>query len=212
MKNDADWQIDWSKEPDLARLNHIYTLFKVDVRAAIEELKLLAQKGSLASMMYLGQLYRFGGRIDALEWPKPRHFVATDLHESEYWFRQAAKTGNIVAHYHLGRTLLKLRKYDEAKAALEFGVDRNFAPAIHMLGRMHLTGRGVEKNKEKARKLFERAAADGNILAKLSMARSFADAHESFPTRVRGRWLSLKALCEAVASYWSDGFPNNRLR
>lgn len=86
------------------------------------------------------------------------------------WFKKAADSGSAEGMFYSARLLDKQGLHEEAVAYLRSASDQGYAPALCRLGRMYLSGRGVDTNAEVAYKLLERAATMGNVFAKRELA------------------------------------------
>jgi TPR repeat protein len=146
--------IDWTREPDMNALNHAFGLLSRDPEEALVELKALADRGSIGSMLYIAHTYRK---------------LKGDLLQSNEWFRRAMNAGSLIGSYELGRNYCTAKNYLEALDVLKVGEANDYAPSIHLLGVMYWKGFGVEKDIDKARKLFERAAELGHAYAKRNL-------------------------------------------
>jgi uncharacterized protein len=151
-------QMDWAKEPDMESLTRAHSLLASDPGQALTELKALADRGSVMSMLYIANAYRNGVGS------------GTDLQQAEEWYRRAMDRGSVLGSYELGRVYYEMENYPKAEKAFRAGESQNYAPSINMLGMMHLGGTGVEQNTGKARDLLERASALGHIFAKRNLA------------------------------------------
>jgi uncharacterized protein len=145
-------------EPDENALYQAYTLFSTAPEQALDVLKSLAERGSVMSMLYVGEAYRFGKGIDI------------DLVQSQRWFERAASCGSLLGAYEFGRLLYEQKRYNEAIAAFEIGARQSYGPSLNMLARMYLNGQGVSTDINRGRELLEDATAIGNVFAKRSLA------------------------------------------
>jgi TPR repeat protein len=150
--------IDWSVEPDLEALRRARALLKTDKAQALRELAPLAERGSLVAMNFLGGCYSVGDTV-----PK-------DIERAEALFRRASDAGSIEGTYKLG--LLMRREGDFSKAVGAFIVCAavEYVPGMDKLGIMYLKGEGIEPDTAKARALWERASAKGNLWARRHLA------------------------------------------
>jgi TPR repeat protein len=146
--------IDWTREPDKEALNHAFNLLSSDPEEALVELKALADRGSIASMLYIAHTYRK---------------LKGDLLQSNEWFRRAMNAGSLLGSYELARNYREANNHSDALEVLRVGESDGYAPSIHQLGVMYWKGLGVDKDTDKARKLFERASALGHVYAKRNL-------------------------------------------
>jgi len=124
-----------------------------DVQQGLENLKELAERGSVISKIYLAEAYEKGVAGDP------------DLATSVDWLRRATESGSSYAFYKLGRLWLRTRQYARAYEAFRTAAGDNFAPAQALLGEMYLKGAAVQKNVDRAIEFFEQAASQGNLYA-----------------------------------------------
>src|SRR5436190_5918582 len=132
-------------EPDLAHLREARLRLDREPERALQELKWLASRGSVMSLIYIGETYARG------------RGVKVDLEEAMSWYKQAAETGSALAQHLLGRAYFKQRKMEEALACFRRAAAQDYAPPIYFLGRMNCWGTGMPRNIEEGTRLFERA-------------------------------------------------------
>ena len=158
---------DWTREPDLELLRRAHGLLESDSKQALMDLKALADRGSLMSMLYIANAYSKGKG------------TAVDMQQAESWYRRAMNAGSVLGSYELGRIHYERKDYSKAEESFNVGAGQNYAPSLHMLGLMFLSGAGVKKDLSKAKQLLENATALGHVFAKrnlgsLLMAGSYA--------------------------------------
>jgi TPR repeat protein len=133
-------------------------MLKIDRRAAVSELEELADKGSVASMLYLGWSYSaIAGGID-------------NATLAEAWLRRAAEHGSLLARFYLGSIYRKAGQLKAAVAEYTLCVAGEYMPALYRLGVMYYRGEGVIKDVDMARELWVRAASGGHIYARRNLA------------------------------------------
>ena len=174
-------------EPDLARLTEACDLRTKDPERSVREFEALANSGSVRSMNYLGEAYRFGIG------------VAVDLQRAETWFVRAAECGHSVAANQLGGVRLKLGKHQEALEAFKVAAAGNNMLAMTMLGYMYRKGIGTSKNLDAARDWYERASALGQLVARGQLGSVLIFGHFGLREKLRGAKLILQADREAFA-------------
>ncbi len=130
---------------------------------AIELFRIGASNGHAASIAALAVLYEHGLVVEENH-PKAAHY-----------YRSAAEKGNEHAQFNLGRMLYISGDYDEALNWLSRGMEREHSSSIVYLARAYEYGNGVEQNYEKARKLYEKAAALEDTDAQLQLAYWYRD-------------------------------------
>ena len=133
---------DWSKEPDLEHLREAQGLLASNPEQALVELKALADRGSIMSMLYIADSYK-RGTISKI-----------DLAQAEHWYRRAMNAGSLLGSYELGRLYYQMKNYPNAEEAFRVGERKDYPPSLHALGLMHLKGFGFEKDVSKARDLW----------------------------------------------------------
>lgn len=177
------------QEPDLDGLIHAVGLLDSDPLHAEQELKVLAEKGSVNSMLHLGHLY----------WVRSPELGGADLIQSENWFLSAYKIGSIEATFYLGRLYLKKTEFAKAREVFQAGAERGYAPSIFHLGRMYKDGMGVDKRRDIACTLFERASALGHISSKRYLGLLFLSGRFGFSNIFKGLELVMQSSKECVA-------------
>jgi TPR repeat protein len=165
-----------------------------------------AQWGELDSMLYIGVAYARGESP-----PLPAH-VRADLAEAEFWFKRAIDKRYPQAFYWLARLYWKQRKYDAMKIVLEDGVAAGDAPSMSLLGRLHLSGKILEKDLPKAAALLQTASAKGSVVAKIGLGRSLLTSRKGSPAWFRGLWIYLSSLVIGIAIAITKGVGDERLR
>ncbi len=197
---DRDLRRSWLVEPDQAALSRAHRLLRSDPKKAVIEMRALAERGSIMSMLYVGQAYRRGTGTDV------------DSRTAEKWYRRAADAGSLSAYYFLGRLYLVEKRYDEARDVFEYASERNYAPATHFLGRMHFAGKGVPKDPEKGEQLLKCAASAGSVYAKAGLAQFLIRRHSSPRSTLRGMRLCIEALFQFLLVLLTEGLTSDRLR
>jgi hypothetical protein len=175
-------------------------MLQSDSANALIELKALAESGSIMSMVYLGDAYKLGKG------------TKIDLSRAEEWYRRAADKGSLLGSYSLGRLYFRLKRYVEAKNAFSVAAARDYIPAVHFLGRMYASGKGVEKDSVKAEQLLERASKNGSVLAKGVLAYLLTHGHLSPLRFLRGMWLYLGMWVDLFIVVCTEGRTSDRLR
>ncbi len=85
-------------------------------------------------------------------------------------FCKVAASKSRRAMYELGRAYAANQQFPEAIGAYHKAADKGSTSAMIELGTLFANGTGVAKNQDEARKLFERAAAAGNLRGVASLA------------------------------------------
>jgi TPR repeat protein len=189
----------WDNEPDLAQLQLAHALLATDPAKALVELKALADRGSVMSMLYIAHAVRNGAGTQV------------DLPLAEEWYRRAASRGCLSASYEVGRVCLDMQDYPKAVEAFRNGAAKNYPPSLHFLGMMYLKGQGVQKDVSRARALFEQAVSRGNVFAKRSLGVLLMRGGFGLFAVARGVWLFASGLKDVVFVVVKDRF-SDRLR
>ena len=147
----------WESEPDLDALRRSHAMLAANPLEALKELRKLADRGSVMSMIYIANSYRTGVGTDK------------DLYQAQEWYRCAAQKGSPLAAYELGRIYLEENNYVKAREAFESGSAKNYAPSMHMLARMYLLGTGVTRDISRAKDLLEQAVSLGHVFSKRNL-------------------------------------------
>jgi TPR repeat protein len=187
----------WKNEPDMTQLRHAYSLRSTDPAQSLAELRALADRGSLASMVYLAEAYTKGLG------------TSVDLLQAEEWYKRAAQGGSVLASYHLGRSYLAKNDYLNAMKAFESGALAGYMPSTRQLGGLYLRGTGVERDLNKAREFFERASASGNVFAKRDLAYLLIRGHFGFLQILRGAGLFFTAIKDLTVVILTDPTREN---
>jgi serine/threonine protein kinase len=124
-----------------------------------------AELGDTSAMLELGESYSSG------------EGVPQDENKALSWFRRAADAGNPSAMVSLGGMYsLGIDGGDpndqEAARWFQKAADHDNSAALYDLGTMYEAGRGVAKNMEKAKDLFERSASLGNTEAQRHLSQT----------------------------------------
>jgi TPR repeat protein len=193
LRTERAWVDDiWDKEPDLKRLHEAWKLLDNDLPTAVAKLRLLADLGSIKSMVYLGTIYRTDVRIEK------------DLSEAEKWYLRAAQLDYIPATYGLGLIYLKRKYYRRAVEEFKRGAARNYMASIYMLGEMFYRGQGVAADVNKARELWERGNLFGYLYAKDALGKLLMTGKFGPLQWLRGMWLEHQAVVLGFIYQWKD--------
>lgn len=152
------YHLDWTTEPDIMELRNAHILLGSNFNEARQKLEQLAERGSVASMLYLGDAYASG------------RYGSKNLLEAKKWYEIAELKNWIPASYRLGRIYFGLGDYASALQAFSRGADRGYSPAAYRLGRMYIDGLGTSRNLEQGRRLLAAAIANGHLFSKRDLA------------------------------------------
>jgi uncharacterized protein len=182
----------WQNEPNLTELHYAYGLMATDPVGAVAKLRDLADRGSLMSMVYLGEAYRKGTG------------VAVDLKKADELYLQAAKGGSVLALYNVGLDYLEKRQFAEAKEAFEISADKGYLASARQLGKIYSRGLGVPKDIDTGRKYLEKALRAGYVFAKRDLAVLLMNGKFGALAKIRGVWLFLVALKDVIVVIFTD--------
>ena len=174
--------IDWGTEPDPKRLSAAVAKLGEGDPQAMADLSELADRGSIASMLYIGREYCVRGS------------KIKDLGKAKAWYARAAATGSLHAMCSLGRLYYGEGSYPRALELFRRASESGFGPAMFRMGLMYQYGHGVDRDLDAARRYFEAGASTGHVwssrnLAQLTMMGRFGIAR--IPA---GVWLWLTQL------------------
>ena len=178
---------EWEREPDVERLWGATDLLKTDVLTAIKKLEDLSMEGSALSMMYLGDTYLYGRKVEI------------DLERGERWMRQSVARGSIEGMYRLARYYQSQGRNDEAKCILVQLCDHGFSPAMYILGLMYYEGSGVEKDINMAEKYWTMAELNGHIIAKQAISIMLRSGRHGIFGKIKGYVKLIQLLTYGVA-------------
>jgi hypothetical protein len=186
-------------EPQIESWRQARSLLKRAPQQAAKQLQELAEAGSVLSMMDLGRAYTLGIG------------VSKDIAEAENWLTRAASSGSVRAHFHLGRFYMRLKKFDRARDVLEFAAVRQFAPALHDLGKIYYLGLGVEKNVSMAEQYLEKASQRGNVFATRLLASLLMRESATKGKKLRGSWLRIRVYFDLAVTICREGLDSEKL-
>jgi TPR repeat protein len=189
--------IDWTKEPDLGELRAAYALLEINFDQARPKLERLSDRGSIASMWYLGDAYSSGT------------YAAKNLNEAKIWYERAESSGWMPASYRLGRTYYNLKNYASAFEAFSRGAAKNYSPAIYRLGMMYEEGLGTRKDLIECRRLLNIAVADGHLYAKRDLAGLYMKGTFGVLNIFKGLWMILSLIFDLIAITISRKWQNS---
>jgi TPR repeat protein len=142
------------KNQDALRSAH--ALGKSDPKKAFEEFLAMAEQGSVWSMRQLAGSFMLGDG------------TRIDKSEEEKWLRRGSEAGDESAMLTLAYEYLEQNKLCEAEALLTEYAEKDFAPALYLLGSVSFRA----GKKPQARAFWERAAALGHRRAKCALSKS----------------------------------------
>ena len=151
----------WAAEPDIPALAEARKLKSTSPKSAIRSFELLAEKGSIFSLIHLGQIYSQGLGVKA------------DAKIAEQYYTEADQKGSIYGSYYLSLLYIRQKNMIRARIFLEKCVEQGFAPALHKLGRIYYNGWGVKRDVKRAMKLWKQGVSMGNILSNVSLGLAY---------------------------------------
>ena len=128
----------------------------------------LAQQGDIFAMDEVADMYASG------------YGTQKDDENADYWLKKAANTGYWRSQTKLGERYENMEQYTEAFEFYSKADDLGYEHAIYFLGALYATGRGVEKDCNKAFELYEIAAKKGDLGAQLWMGIAYDFQSERF--------------------------------
>lgn len=173
---------DWSQETQLDGMRRAFHLLETDPRPALNELRALADKGSLTSALNLGHYFASG------------RYVAKNLVEAEKWYRLAADQGPIRYTHYLGRFYLESDQRVKAIRALRTAVDQGYVPSMIVLAHTLSRGSEFERDHVEARRLLEMARRAGSLPATVFLGGVLLREWYNPLRLVRGLWLIIISL------------------
>ena len=189
------WQ---AKEQDYGPVRHAHSLLKTDPATAHREFQVLAERRSADAMYYLAWTYEKGTG------------TAVNLNEAERWYRRAFevhadKAKKAEAAYRLAYLYEERADYAQALHLFGTAADLAYAPAQYHLGKIYRHGIGVDRQPERARSLFELAAAQGHLFAKREFAKLYLLGHSGLSGVPHGIRLFIRYLKELIKAVPKGG-------
>mgnify|MGYP000855897509 CR=1 FL=1 len=155
-------------------------------RAAVQEMRALAENGYLYAQYRMGIMYR--DRIGALP----------DVLEAKRWFLLAAEQNVTAAQYALGKLCLsddtEVRDISEGIHWMQKAFENSSSWAGYQLGKEYLLGKNVQKNATATLEYLTQSAEAGNPCAQYLLGKLFLTGREIPKDENMARyWLSLSA-------------------
>ena len=189
-------------DPLLDLVRPANALWTTDPAQAVKAWTPLAEAGSILSMIRLGHAFREGRGT-----PK-------DEAKAELWFRRAFEAGSDTGGVFLGCLCVSAGRFEEAREIFAVGVARNLAQAQWRLAFILLRKPTSAEDLAKARRLLERAAAQGYLSAAASLSYFLMHGRFGLRERFKGVRLGLRLLdaIPAKERYLkrTDASPDNR--
>jgi len=133
---------------------------------AISLYKKSANKGDLESQVELGYVYKLG-ELD----------TKIDSEESLKWFLKAAKSGDSEGQFQAASFYITKGDFKEARRWLGKAAKQDNSNAMCLLGDLYYHGQGVEKDFNKAMKIYKLAVMLKNPLASYQLGTMYYNGH-----------------------------------
>ena len=179
---------------NIERFNNAKSLVAKDRKKAIEELEQLASSGSVLSMLYLGNLYKYGSN--------------PDLSKSGTWYRAAYERGALDGIAGLGIHYLSQNRFEDADRVFTEGVNDNDSVSTYYLARSFVLNPKSRKSYQKIKELYERATDLGQVRSKNQLAFILMKGHLCFQNIARGVYLYFSSVVDGLRIAIRD--PNDR--
>lgn len=121
---------------------------------AFKDYTQLAQSGSAHAWVNLGWMHENGAG------------VPSNLVEAERCYRKAVALNYPSGSFYLARVLMEKKDYKGAFASFCVAADAGHLQSLYWLGRLYITGRGVDTDAKKAEFYLKQAAAQGHLYAR----------------------------------------------
>jgi TPR repeat protein len=109
-----------------------------------------------------------------------------DVEEARRWYLRAAESGSPMGQFYLARLAASQGKSEEALSWFERAAEQEYGPALFRLGLAYEQGKGTSVDREKASRLFERAASKGNLHAQRRLLGPLLRGERGIVGRIRG--------------------------
>jgi uncharacterized protein len=169
-----------------SQMNRAVRLLRIQPQKALQDLEVLAERGSIISMFNVGMAYKNGVLGDP------------DMARAEWWFRRAASLGSHPAEFMLGIIYMRRGDRQPGLEMLQSAAGAGYAPAMRALGGLYLRGDGVPQDLAAAQSWLERASSLGNLLARQNLARALIAGRFGVLKIPRGVFLFCRAIFDAV--------------
>lgn len=166
FKSWRDAQMDdqalFEDDPQREALEAVIKLSTSDLTAAFPKFLVLAESGSVWSMLWVGWFYQTG--FDG----------ATNLVEAESWYHVALQHGSRRARLYLADLYWSQTDFGACERILQPAADEHWVPALYPLAVVKLKQPKTRMRRESARLLLEEAAARGDVGAQWWLGRIMA--------------------------------------
>jgi TPR repeat protein len=177
-------------EPDFNQLVELFDQYQSFPSVKVlEKLDVLADRGSMQSMVYIGVAYRDG------------YGVEKNQTLAESYFVRAFEAENDIADYYLAKLYMSQERYQELFKVLSTSAKYKFAPTLNCLGHMYLNGYGVDRDIYQSRELFEEASKLGNIWGSRNLGRVYMSGKFGIFKKFYGYYLMWAAILRGAIIY-----------
>ena len=125
----------------------------LDFEEALKWFRLAADQGHATAMVEVGRRYRFG------------QGVTKDRVTARIWFQKAADTGDSLGDYNLGMLFEEQGALEQATLLYRQAADHGQADAMVALYFIYWRGRGVDSDKQEAKRWLTKGAETGSAYA-----------------------------------------------
>jgi len=175
-----------------------YALLSSDREAGLSQLKALAERGSIMSMIYIG--YAIEGQLKSNE----------SYDDVLKWYRMAAESNFPFSVYSYSRALHKSKRFHEELQALESDSLKNYAPALNQLAELYRNGTYVYKDLKKAEILYRQSMDMGHLFARRGLASFYATGLDGIAKIPYGIFLFLTCFPAFCREYVGVGQSSER--
>lgn len=198
--NTAEFDQESRNDPLFLEYQRARDLLKTqDWRLGLEELELLAHRGSIMSTLLVSDAMRVGWMYDQ------------DLIGAGRWYRVAYESGSLRGLFGLGLTHLAMERYEEALEELHTATVENYAPAFNALAGMYFRGDGVEVDRKRAEQLWQEGASRGHVPARVNLVKQQMQGSYGALGRLKGA-INILPTAIALVSVRSETPYTDRLR
>ena len=125
---------EWQEEPCPEELYNAIDIQKTNPLEAIKEFEQLGKKGSLLSLVYLGDAYCNGRGVDR------------DIDRGQKYYEKAASLGSIEAYHRMAFWLWCHDNVEKTVQILTYTSRKGFSPAMFLLGLLYTSGKYITKD------------------------------------------------------------------
>ena len=179
-----------AQEPDVKRLQDAYALLRTDPPRALVELEELANRGSVVSMLYLGETYAKEPYVDRIK--------------SEKWYKSAYHGGSATGLFALGALYYREGKYAEAEKTFADGVAKSDPVSMYWLASVYVVDARHRGKSTEIRTLLEKSATLGHIRAKHDLSLFLMKGRYGKRDVLKGIWLYITNLIDAFKVSYRD--------